>query len=119
MTATISVYKAEALDSSAETQHEHDNCVNNDTNLITVLKPAKSVYASSNKSFSEVSIRRTLAGDLYLALTDVDNASKLINLRVLVKPLINWVWIGGIVMVLGASLILVVFYTKKLSRIQD
>ena len=40
-------------------------------------------------------IRRTLAGDLYLALTEVDSASKLINLTIFIKPLINWIWIGS------------------------
>ena len=60
----------------------------------------------------------TLGGDLYLALTGVDTAKKLINLRVLVKPLINWVWLGGIVMVLGAAMVLTALYTRK-HRVTD
>jgi cytochrome c-type biogenesis protein CcmF len=76
--------------------------------MIAQLKPSKAYYNASGKAVSEVDIRRTLASDLYLALMDVDRSSKLINLRVMIKPLINWIWIGSILMVLGSGM--VVFY---------
>jgi cytochrome c biogenesis factor len=47
-----------------------------------------------------------LAGDLYLALTEADRGSKLINLTIYIKPLINWIWIGSGLMVLGTALVL-------------
>ena len=75
--------------------------------LIAKLAPAKAVYSASNQSVSEVDIRRTLGGDLYLALTEMDLADKRINLRVLIKPLINWIWIGSGLMVMGAALALI------------
>ncbi len=70
------------------------------------LSPSLAFYTQSGKRTSEVDIRRTLAGDLYLALTEVDSATKLINLTVYVKPLINWIWIGNILMVVGATLVI-------------
>jgi len=70
------------------------------------LAPAVAYYPQSEKSTSEVKIRRTLAGDLYLALGQVDRATKLINLTVFIKPLINWIWIGSALMVLGTALVL-------------
>jgi cytochrome c-type biogenesis protein CcmF len=73
---------------------------------ITQLAPAVAFYGQSGKRTSEVDIRRTLAGDLYLALTEVDSASKLINLTIYIKPLINWIWIGSGLMVLGTVLVL-------------
>jgi cytochrome c-type biogenesis protein CcmF len=78
-----------------------------DDKLIAKLAPAKAVYSASNQSVSEVDIRRTLGGDLYVALTELDMANKRINLRVLIKPLINWIWIGSGLMVMGAALALV------------
>jgi cytochrome c-type biogenesis protein CcmF len=75
--------------------------------LVSKLAPAKAVYSASNQSVSEVDIRRTLGGDLYLALTEMDLASKRINLRALIKPLINWIWIGSGFMVIGATLALI------------
>lgn len=74
--------------------------------LVAQLKPAKAVYSAGGKSVSEVDIRRTLGSDVYLALMDVDIASKMINLRVMIKPLINWIWIGSILMVIGAFIVL-------------
>ncbi len=82
--------------------------------LIARLGPAKAVYNASGEAVSEVDIRRTLREDLYLALTEVDAGSKLINLRVMVKPLINWIWIGSIVILLGTVVVLISFYKRKI-----
>ncbi|RKY11066.1 MAG: hypothetical protein DRP65_05250 [Planctomycetota bacterium] len=92
-TANMSVYKA--------------------SELIANLKPARAVYTAGGKAVSEVDIHRTLAGDLYLALTDLDSSSKLINLRILIKPLINWIWIGSTVMILGTVLVLTSYHRRK------
>ena len=72
--------------------------------FISDLHPSQLFYnTGSQKRISRVDIRRTLGYDLYIALTEVDTARNLVNLRVLIKPLINWIWIGGFVMVLGAA----------------
>ncbi len=72
---------------------------------IGTLRPALAYYASSEKPTSEVNIRRTLASDLYLALGGVDSATKLVNLTIFIKPLINWIWIGSGLMVIGAVVV--------------
>ena len=74
---------------------------------IAQLRPAKAVYSPSGKSVSEIDIRRTLAGDLYLAVTDVNVSARMINLRIMVKPLINWIWIGSGLMTAGAMTVIV------------
>lgn len=86
--------------------------------LVAKLSPSQAYYSRSNKRTSEVDIRRTLAYDLYVALTEVDNTSELINLIVLVKPLINWIWIGSIVSVLGVILVLISSYRRKTTALQ-
>ncbi|MHC5157879.1 MAG: cytochrome c-type biogenesis CcmF C-terminal domain-containing protein, partial [Planctomycetota bacterium] len=76
--------------------------------------PAKAVYSASNKAVSDVDIKRTLGGDLYLALTEIDiNNNNLINLRILIKPLINWIWIGSGLMVIGAILVLIAMVGRR------
>jgi cytochrome c-type biogenesis protein CcmF len=70
------------------------------------LAPSVAFYGQSGQRTSEVDVRRTLAGDLYLALTEVDSSTRLINLTIFIKPLINWIWIGNVLMVLGATLVL-------------
>jgi len=81
--------------------------------LIAELYPSQAYYSRSDKRTSEVDIKRTLAYDLYVALTQVDSSGDLINLNVLFKPLINWIWIGSVVSVLGATLVLISFYRRR------
>jgi cytochrome c-type biogenesis protein CcmF len=73
---------------------------------IARLAPSLAFYNQSGKRTNEVDIRRTLASDLYVALTEVDSTSRLINLTIFLKPLINWIWIGSALMVLGTVLVL-------------
>ena len=84
-----------------------------DDKMLTTLKPSKAFYYSSGESVSEVSIRRTLGSDLYTAVTELDKSNKMIKLRMLTKPLINWVWIGSILSMLGAMVVLTSFYQRK------
>ncbi|MBC8377587.1 MAG: hypothetical protein H8E62_00275, partial [Planctomycetes bacterium] len=81
--------------------------------LVAQLKPAKAVYSASGKAVSEVDIRRTLGSDVYLAIMDVDVSSKMINLRAMVKPLINWIWIGSIFMTVGAIVVILNFIISR------
>jgi cytochrome c-type biogenesis protein CcmF len=86
--------------------------------LIAKLNPSQAYYSRSDKRTSEVDIRRTLAYDLYVALTEADNTSELINLTVLVKPLVNWIWIGSITSVLGVILVLISSCRRKPTTLQ-
>ncbi len=82
------------------------------------LGPALAFYTASDKRTSEIAVRRTLAGDLYLALTEVDHRSGMINLMVLIKPLINWIWIGGILAVLGTVAVLISLFGRTTARVK-
>ncbi|MHC4543221.1 MAG: heme lyase CcmF/NrfE family subunit [Planctomycetota bacterium] len=58
-----------------------DLSVHRNDKLIAELHPSQAYYSRSDKRTSEVDIRRTLASDLYVALTQVDNSNELINLN--------------------------------------
>ncbi|MHC4641644.1 MAG: heme lyase CcmF/NrfE family subunit [Planctomycetota bacterium] len=96
-----------------------DLSVHKNDKLVAELHPSQAYYSRSDKRTSEVDIRRTLASDLYVALTQVDNSNELINLNILVKPLINWIWIGSIVSVLGTILVLISFYRRRTTVLQS
>ncbi len=87
--------------------------VSKGTEVIATLNPSQAHYYSGAKPTSEVDIKRSLAGDIYVALSALDKSTQLINLRVLIKPLINWIWIGGMGLVLGTVLVLISFYRRK------
>jgi cytochrome c-type biogenesis protein CcmF len=114
--ANVSVYK---IPPSATVPSDVHDTGTDGLELVTKLGPSRAVYSASGKAVSEVAIHRTLAGDLYLALTDLDSGSKMIRLRVLVKPLINWIWIGSIVMILGTVFVLISYHVRKATVSQD
>jgi len=87
--------------------------VSTDGKFVAGLNPSQAYYHNSDKQTSEVDIKRGLSGDIYVALTAVDKSSGLVNLRVLIKPLINWIWIGSGGLVVGATLVLISFYRRK------
>ncbi len=83
---------------------------------VAKLKPALAFYSASGKRTSEIDVRRTLAGDLYLAVTEVDNTTQVINMTILIKPLINWIWLGSIISSVGALLVLASVYRKRIGH---
>jgi cytochrome c-type biogenesis protein CcmF len=49
---------------------------------------------------TEVALRRTASDDLYLVLAEYDVASQTATLKVMINPLVNWIWMGvGIVLI--------------------
>jgi len=53
---------------------------------------------------TDVAIRSTLREDLYVALGAFDPATKAATFQVYVNPLVAWLWIGGVVLVVGTGL---------------
>ncbi|MDE0899593.1 MAG: heme lyase CcmF/NrfE family subunit [Longimicrobiales bacterium] len=81
-----------------------------------ILIPEKRQYTNRNtQPMTEVDIRSTLREDLYLILSatnDIQGAlandpgAQGIDLQVLIKPLVNWIWIGCILLALGTVIAL-------------
>ena len=63
-------------------------------------------YHANFQPATEVGIRSTLVEDLYIILSQYDNKSGLATISVLINPLVLWMWIGGIVMVIGTIIAL-------------
>ncbi len=74
--------------------------VYNEGKLIGKLTPEKYFHRSYEQAVTEVAIRSTLLEDLYVILIGWDEDGTT-AFKVLVNPLVNWIWIGGIVVVLG------------------
>jgi cytochrome c-type biogenesis protein CcmF len=70
-----------------------------DQRRLAVLTPAKTFQKSAEGAVSEVSIRTTLAGDLYTILEAWEGQQA--TLKFIVNPLIAWIWLGGLVMIVG------------------
>jgi cytochrome c-type biogenesis protein CcmF len=71
------------------------------------MYPAKRAYKKGEgEQTSEVAISRRFDKDIYLVLNGFDPQNKLINLRVVLNPLINWAWIGFGIVAIGTFIAL-------------
>ena len=79
--------------------------VSKDGKELTVLQPEKRLYRAQNMPLSQASIDTGLTRDLFVALGDaVDD--KTWTVRIQVKPFMNWIWAGCILMAIGGLLAL-------------
>ena len=69
--------------------------------LVSVLTPEKRFYPAARQTTTEAAIRTRLAGDDYMVLGDGDAASGY-TLRLYHKPLVSFIWLGAVMMALGA-----------------
>jgi cytochrome c-type biogenesis protein CcmF len=66
------------------------------------LVPGQNFYKAGQDPSTEVDIRHTLREDLYLILVGFDPHEGRATLKAYLNPLINWIWIGGAVLILGS-----------------
>ncbi|MFQ6122001.1 MAG: heme lyase CcmF/NrfE family subunit [Dehalococcoidales bacterium] len=83
--------------------------VHNQGEFIGKLIPEKYFHRSYEQPVTEVAIRTTLSEDLYVILVSWDEDGTA-AFKVLVNPLVNWIWIGGGVFVLGG---LIAFWPER------
>ncbi len=76
--------------------------LNEDGDVLGQLHPAKFIYRKSPESpTTEVAIRSRLLEDMYVILSTVDPRSQTASLRVIVRPLVLWIWLGTLVLIFG------------------
>jgi len=66
---------------------------------LSTLTPHKDYFTASKQTSTIAGVRSTLSEDVYVLLAgwEGDNAT----FKVYVNPLVNWVWLGGILLTLG------------------
>ena len=74
--------------------------VSNAGKPIGQLAPQKTFYRNSQQWVSKVAIRSTLREDLYIILISSEEDGTA-AFKVLVNPLVSWIWMGGVILVLG------------------
>jgi len=67
--------------------------------LVSQLKPEKRFYPKQEQPNTEVVIYSTFKEDFYVILAGWDDEGA--TIKVYINPLIIWIWLGGIVVVLG------------------
>jgi cytochrome c-type biogenesis protein CcmH/NrfF len=68
------------------------------------VSPAKFVYEKpQGTATTEVAIRSTLGQDIYAIMNSVNPETKVGTFRVIVRPFVVWIWLGGVMMILGTA----------------
>jgi cytochrome c-type biogenesis protein CcmF len=70
-----------------------------------VMTPEKRMYWLEQQPASIPSVYSTLREDLYVILTNIESDGSA-TFKVYRNPLVNWIWIGGYVFVLGAIVVM-------------
>jgi cytochrome c-type biogenesis protein CcmF len=80
--------------------------------FLTMMSPERRAYRQREEVTSHVGIRRAWNEDLYLILAGVDDPNGVIRgdverpfvtLRLLVNPLVTWIWIGAWIIAIGTA----------------
>jgi len=78
-----------------------------------VLQPALNSYPRMSSPIGTPAVRTHITHDLYLTLMSVGDSSGRIGLRVIITPMVVWVWIGVIILTMGTFLCLVPATRRK------
>jgi cytochrome c-type biogenesis protein CcmF len=78
--------------------------VSKDGKLIDVLRPDKRQYNVSRMPMTEVAIDRGITRDLYVSMGEPLDDGRAWSVRLYVKPFVNWIWGGCVLMALGGLL---------------
>src|SRR5580704_11616197 len=74
---------------------------------ITQLAPERRFYQASQTSSTMVALRSTLANDLYVIYEGKNPDTEKPIIKVFLNPLMNWIWIGVLIVVAGTLMALV------------
>ncbi|MFH1140184.1 MAG: heme lyase CcmF/NrfE family subunit [Chloroflexota bacterium] len=77
--------------------------VTNGGESLGVLSPQQ-VFDQNYEVISNVSVRSTPIEDLYAILVNWDDSTGIANFKLLVNPLVFWIWTGGLLLLFGSIL---------------
>jgi len=78
--------------------------VSNGRRASAMLYPAKKFYPQEQTPIAAVDYRLGLIEDLYLVLGDFAQDGSRATIKVQVNRMVSWLWIGGLILTLGAAL---------------
>jgi len=85
---------------------------------ITRLAAGKSFHPNEQQPIAQVGIRSTPWEDLYITLGGVEPDGSAATLKVMVNPMVMWIWIGGLIITFGALITIIPSRSRKTSATQ-
>jgi cytochrome c-type biogenesis protein CcmF len=74
--------------------------------VVGKMRPARWFFLKSPQPTTEVALQRSPAEDLYLTLANYDFAENAALLKAVINPLIDWIWLGFVMLALGTGIAL-------------
>jgi cytochrome c-type biogenesis protein CcmF len=71
---------------------------------VGTLEPRLNYYAMSDQPITTPAVRSRAHEDLYITLLAFERDGSSVTLRVMVEPLLVWLWIGGLIVFVGAGI---------------
>jgi cytochrome c-type biogenesis protein CcmF len=66
------------------------------------LEPRMNFYATQQQPIPTPAVRSRPSGDVYITLMSFANDGSTATLRVIIEPLVPWIWLGGLIVCCGA-----------------
>jgi cytochrome c-type biogenesis protein CcmF len=73
---------------------------------VGTLQPGQRLYPGSNSPFASVAVRYGFFRDFYVILGSFDREGQWAQIKAQLHPMVAWIWLGGIVILLGGALAL-------------
>jgi cytochrome c-type biogenesis protein CcmF len=96
-----------------------DFTVLRDGREITKLTAGKSFHPSEQQPIVQVGIRSTPWEDLYVILGGVEPDGSAATLKVMVNPMVMWIWLGGLIITFGALITIIPSRSRKAPATQE
>ncbi|MBI3933738.1 MAG: heme lyase CcmF/NrfE family subunit [Acidobacteria bacterium] len=75
--------------------------------LLDVMRPERRFYKASRQPSTEAAIRPRLNEDIYVVFAGMDEDQQHAVINVHLNPLVNWIWLGGFIVVMGTLIALI------------
>jgi cytochrome c-type biogenesis protein CcmF len=73
-----------------------------DGTVVGSVEPRMNFYRVSDEPVPTPDVRSSIRGDLYVNLMAFESTGANATIKVIVEPLVPWIWFGGLVIVIGA-----------------
>jgi len=104
------LFRCESITSGQKANYTYETTaldVTQNGHALTVMYPQKRFFLAEQQPLSHIALRSNLARDLYVVMEGRDPDSGKAIIHVIINPLVQWVWIGGLIVLLGTILALV------------
>jgi cytochrome c-type biogenesis protein CcmF len=104
------MFRCESINTGQKANYQYETVslsVTKDGHALGVMKPQKRFFIAEQQPLSHVAIKTNLARDLYVVMAGMDQDSGKAIIHVIINPLVQWVWIGGMIVLLGTILALI------------